>query len=75
MVVGGHGHLGIPVQQPVGVVSKIVNVFVIVHHPNTVAKTVLVMERQLSCATSKLVLLVSLHAIHMLIHKEAPLSM
>lgn len=71
MVDGDHGHLGMPVQQPVGGVSKIANVFVIVHLPSTVAKTVLVMERQLSCATSKLVLLVSLHAIHMLIHIEA----
>lgn len=73
MVVGGHGHLGMPVQQPVGAASKIANVFVIVHHPNTVAKTVLVMQRQLSCATSKLVLLVSLNCNHMLIHIEPSL--
>lgn len=73
MVVGGHGHLGIPVQQPVTVVSKIANVFVIVRHPCTVAKTVLVMEMKLSFATSKLVLLVSHYAIHMPIPIEASL--
>lgn len=70
MVVGGHGHLGIPVQQPVGAVSKIANVFVIVHYPSTMAKTVLVMERLLSCATSKRVLSVSHHTIPILVQIE-----
>lgn len=71
MVDGDHGLHGIPVQQPVGVESKIVNAFVIVHLPSMMAKTVLVMERQLSCATSKLVLLVSHHDIYIIIHIEA----
>lgn len=67
MVVGGHGHLGMPVQLHVGAVSKIANVFVIVHNPSTMAKIVLVMQRQLSYATNKLVLSVSHHSIYVFI--------